>query len=152
MERILIIILFTTLIIMPSNNKNNKGLIRMIAMPVKTNKEDSAVSPVFGKVKFFALVDDNNNIKFIENVEKSGSSAINLLISHGVKTLLMSHIGMRPFQMAISSGIDIYFVGKERVTISEAVEKFKNGEYPNAKDIDSSLFASHSKSDHHHHH
>jgi len=121
----------------------------MIAMPVKSNKPDSAISPVFGKVKYFAIVDEVGNIQFVENREKSGMKAVQLLIENGVKTLLMSHIGERPFQLAINSGIEVFYVGKERITISEAVEKWKNGEFQNAKEVDISLFSHHGKGEHH---
>ncbi len=123
----------------------------MIAMAVKTDSENSAISPLFGKAKYFALVDKDEKITFLANIEKSGIKAINLLINKGVKTLLMSHIGERPFQTALNANLDIYFVGKERVEIREAITKFKNGEYPNATTIDSSLFMG-GKGDHHHHH
>jgi len=84
-------------------------------------------------------------------IEKSGMKAVQLLISKGAKTLLMSHIGERPFQYAKSFGMEIYYVGKERVTIRDAVEKFKSGEYKDASTIELSLFSSHGKGEHHHH-
>ncbi|WP_419676112.1 hypothetical protein ACN2CX_05120 [Aliarcobacter butzleri] len=38
----------------------------MIAIPVKTDKEDTAVSTLFGKAKYFALI-DNNKINIVKN-------------------------------------------------------------------------------------
>jgi predicted Fe-Mo cluster-binding NifX family protein len=121
----------------------------MIAMPVKSRSENPAISPVFGKVKYFAVVDDNGAVEFIENIDKSGVKAVELLLSRGVKTLLMAHIGDRPFQFAKSSGIGVYYVGNERVTVNEAVEKFKNGQLPDASTLDPSLFNSHGGGHHH---
>jgi predicted Fe-Mo cluster-binding NifX family protein len=123
----------------------------MIGLPVKMNSENSAVSPVFGKVKYFAIVDSDKNIKFVENVEKSGTKAVELLIQNGVKTLIVPHIGERPFELAISQGLKVYFAGKERVTILEAVEKFENGDFPDATTIDKALFIGHGSNHHHHH-
>jgi predicted Fe-Mo cluster-binding NifX family protein len=122
----------------------------MVAMPVKSRSEDSAISPVFGKVKYFAVVDESGNISFVENIEKSGARAIQLLLENGAKTLLMSHMGENPFQMAVRSGIEIFFVGKERITIKEAVEKLKNGEFQKATEIDKNIFIGHHGSHHHH--
>lgn len=124
----------------------------MIVMPVKSNNENSAISPVFGKVKFFAIVNENLEITFVENVEKSGIKAVELLVQNGAKTLLMSHIGEKPFQTAKEKSLEVFFVGKERVTIKEAVEKFKNGEYKNASEIDKNLFIGHGSGDHSHNH
>jgi predicted Fe-Mo cluster-binding NifX family protein len=124
----------------------------MIAMPVKMNKENSAISPVFGKVKYFAIVSDNGEIQFIENIEKSGTKAVELLLSKGVKTLLMAHIGESPFKFALTKGIKIFFVGKERITINEAVQKFKNNQLIDATTIDLSQFSTHGKHDHQHEH
>ena len=120
----------------------------MIGMPVKSAKPESAISPVFGKVKYFAIVDDNGNIEFVENVEKSGVKAIELLLSKGVKTLLLSHLGKRPYEVALENNMKIYYVGKERITIKEAVEKLKNGEYPELATLDLEEFFN----SHHHHH
>ena len=122
----------------------------MIAMPVKTNNKTSAISPVFGKVKYFAIINDNGDIRFVENIEKSGTKAVELLVSNGVTTLLMSHIGERPFRHAKSKGLKVYFVGKERTLITEAVEKFKANKYPEASTIDKSLFIGHGVNDHNH--
>jgi predicted Fe-Mo cluster-binding NifX family protein len=82
-------------------------------------------------------------VKFLENFEKSGVKAIQLLLENGAETLLMSHMGERPFQIALQSGIEVFYVGKDRVTISEAVEKFQNGDFQNAKEVEVSTFNSH---------
>jgi len=121
----------------------------MIAMPVKTNSQESAISPVFGKVKYFAIVDSDNKIKFVENLEKSGTKAVQLLLENGVTNLLTPHIGENPFQMALEKGLKVYFVGKERMTILEAVAKFRNSEFPDATTIDKNLFIGHGGSHHH---
>ncbi len=118
----------------------------MIAIPVKSNSVESAVAPTFGKVKYFAVIDDkNSSVSFIENIEKSGVKAVELLLSHNVNVLLMSHIGERPFSLITSQGVDVYFVGNERITIDEAVLKYRNGQLQNAKDIDLNLFSKHHK-------
>jgi predicted Fe-Mo cluster-binding NifX family protein len=112
----------------------------IFGIPVKTNGENPAIAPTFGKVKFFAIV-NGDEVKIVENVEKSGMKAVQLLLDNGVNVLLMSHIGGRPLEMALQSGIDVRFVGKDRITISEAVSKIET--FPKATEIDSDLFTSH---------
>ena len=112
----------------------------MIAMAVKTNNINSAISPLFGKAKYFAIINENKDIEFISNNLDSGIKVVELLLSKGVKTLLISHMGEKPFSIAISRNVNIYFVGKDRITIDEALNKLKNGEFPLAKEIDSELF------------
>lgn len=60
-------------------------------------------------------------------------------------------MGEKPFSIAISRNVNIYFVGKDRITIDEALNKLKNGEFPLAKEIDSELFFKHGKHDHKEH-
>jgi predicted Fe-Mo cluster-binding NifX family protein len=112
----------------------------IFGIPVKTNGENPAIAPTFGKVKFFAIV-NGDEVKIVENVEKSGMKAIQLLLQNGVTTILMSHMGERPLQIALQNGIDVRFVGKDRMTISEAVSRV--ADFPKANEIDSALFTSH---------
>ena len=39
----------------------------MIAIPIKTNKENAVVSTLFGKSKWFAYIDENGNITIEDN-------------------------------------------------------------------------------------
>jgi predicted Fe-Mo cluster-binding NifX family protein len=112
----------------------------IFGIPVKTNGEDPAISPVFGKVKFFAIVNDDE-VKIVENIEKGGMNAIRLLLENGVTTILMSHMGGRPLQIALQNGMDVRFVGKDRITVSEAVSRADS--FPKANEIDPALFTSH---------
>ena len=130
----------------------------MIAVPIKMNKEESAVSPLFGKAKWFAVLDNDGNLQeIVENVTQSGVDIMNTLISKNITTMLVSHIGKRPLIMAQHGRMEVFYVGKDRIMLKESFEKFKNNELPNAKDIpEEDLFAHHGHShgdhDHHHHH
>lgn len=99
----------------------------MIVIPVKTDKQNSAVSPLFGKAKWFALVKDSG-VEMVKNSFSSGSEVVNWLHSIGAKTLIASHLGARPFELLNSLGIEAYFAGDERIEIEEVLQKHKNGE------------------------
>jgi predicted Fe-Mo cluster-binding NifX family protein len=47
--------------------------------------------------------------------------------SLGVKTLITSHLGEKPFHALIKAGVKIYFAGSERITVEEALAAFKAG-------------------------
>jgi len=124
----------------------------MIAMAVKNKNIDSAIAPLFGKAKYFAIINNSQeplDIEFIENGAQSGTEAIELLISNQVSTILMSHMGEKPFSIALARDLAIYYVGSERLTIKEALNKLNNNEFKLAKDIDTNLFFKHGKHAHH---
>ena len=80
----------------------------MIAIPVKTDKEDTAVSTLFGKAKYFALI-DNNKINIVKNEQSGGKAVVKWLKNQNVDTLITSHIGERPFTLLSDLNIKTYF-------------------------------------------
>ena len=100
----------------------------MIAIPVKSNKEDSAVTTLFGKAKWFALVNDAGQINIIKNETESGRHVVEQLVQMGVNHLIFSHMGGNPFMLLQRSGVKCYHSGVERITIADVVAKFKNNE------------------------
>jgi len=48
-----------------------------LAIPIKMNKENSAIAPLFGKAKWFAIV-ENDNISIIPNNQSGGIAVIEL--------------------------------------------------------------------------
>jgi len=67
----------------------------MIAIPLKLNKENSAVAPLFGKAKWFAFV-ENGNITIEKNEAQGGSGVVKWLLGKGVKTLIMQKMSQPP--------------------------------------------------------
>jgi len=99
-----------------------------IAIPVKTNRENPAVAPLFGKAKWFALVEDGKI-----NIEKSGASGgvavIEWLSQLGVDTIIIQEMGVSPYEATKAhGGMRVVHSGFERITLDEVLTKFDNNE------------------------
>jgi len=120
----------------------------MIAIPIKMAKEDSAVSPLFGKAKYFALA-KNGTIKIVKNEFKGGGAVVKWLNNLGVKKILTAHMGENPFSTLLDYGIDVYFVGGERLLVKDALLKYADGELPLLTKTNFNLYLG--DEEHHHH-
>ncbi len=99
-----------------------------LAIPVKMNKEDSAVAPLFGKAKWFAIVKDGK-IDIVPNNQSGGQAVIDWLFEDmKVDALLIQEMGVSPYTKAKELGLMLYHTGFERILLSEVLEKLKNGE------------------------
>lgn len=97
----------------------------MIAIPLKTNKENAALAPLFGKAKWFAFV-ENGNIDIEANEEQGGSGVVKWLLGKGVKTLIMQKMSQPPYQMIKEEGsITIFYAGSDRIELPEALKKYE---------------------------
>lgn len=101
----------------------------MIAIPVKTNKENTAVSTMFGKAKYFALI-SNDRVEIIRNEHAGGRAVATWLKSKNVDTLITSHMGDNPFSVLLEMEIKVYFAGNERIEINDVLLKYADGELP----------------------
>ncbi|MEA1954065.1 MAG: NifB/NifX family molybdenum-iron cluster-binding protein [Campylobacterota bacterium] len=100
----------------------------MIAIPLKLNKEDSALAPLFGKAKWFAFVEDGN-ISIEKNETQGGSGVVKWLLGKGVKTLIMQKMSQPPYTIIKEEGsITILYVGSDRIQLPEALNKYKADE------------------------
>ena len=99
----------------------------MIAIPVKTNKENTAVSTLFGKAKYFAFI-ENNKIKILKNEQMGGRAVANWLKSKNVDTLITSHMGEKPFETLLNNGLKVYFAADERIELKDVMIKYADGE------------------------
>ena len=96
-----------------------------IAIPVKMNKENPAIAPLFGKAKWFAIV-ENNEVSIVTNENAGGQAVIEWLANMNVDTILMQEMGRNPYEKVKSYGnINLYHVGFERNLLNDALEKFK---------------------------
>ena len=101
------------------------------AAPFKMNKEESAITKVLGKAKYFGIYDDSNNkLEVIENHETGGPAIFSELKKHDVDTLLTPHAGPGAVNAAVKFGIKLYYCGDERKLLLEAVKEFQEGKYP----------------------
>jgi predicted Fe-Mo cluster-binding NifX family protein len=100
----------------------------MIAMPIKTKSESSALAPLFGKAKFFAFIDNEGKISVEENKVSGGMHVAKAFKERGVTTLITAHLGEKPFHALRQAGIKIYCAPKERIEVEEAYASLQRGE------------------------
>ena len=99
-----------------------------LAIPVKMNKEDSAIAPLFGKAKWFAIVTDEK-INIIPNNQSGGQAVIEWLYEMKVDVILMQEMGLNPYNKIKSLGtMAIYHTGFDRALLNDVLEKFRNKE------------------------
>ena len=116
----------------------------MIAAPLKMNKPDSAITTVFGKAKFFGIYDkDKNKVDVIENPQQGGPAVLSLLKEKGVNTILTQHLGQRPLMVAHELNMNVYHCTKERMTLTEASEKFQTNDFTEITMANLSQFSNH---------
>ena len=98
----------------------------MIAVPIKLNKEDSALAPLFGKAKWFAFVKDGE-ITIEKNEAQGGADVVRWLLEKGVKALVMQKMSQPPYQMIRKEGsITIFHVGSERILLADALKQYED--------------------------
>jgi len=123
----------------------------MLAVAVKTDKPNSAVSPLFGKAKFFAFY-DGHNVSIEKNEQKGGVAVVNWLAEKGVDTLIIKEMGSSPYAETQKRGIKLFYAGDERIEINEVVTKYETGilERLSAEKIEQ-IIAKHEKNHTHKH-
>ncbi|NVJ52793.1 MAG: NifB/NifX family molybdenum-iron cluster-binding protein [Campylobacteraceae bacterium] len=97
----------------------------MIVFPVKTNKENSSVSPLFGKAKYFAFY-DGEKTTIEANPYNKGSMIIDWFLSKGVDKIVIKEMGIKPFNKLKNTNIKVLYAGDDKVTTNDVVENFEN--------------------------
>ena len=98
-----------------------------LVIPIKTNKENPAVSPLFGKAKWFAFVDPNGTIEIKRNEANGGGEVIRWFASENVEAIVFEQMGSTPYNMIKEVGnITLFHSGYERILLNDVIEKFKN--------------------------
>ncbi len=96
-----------------------------IAIPVKTDKENAAVAPLFGKAKWFAFVEDGK-ISIEKNEAQDGANVVEWLLRCGVNSLIIQKMSNPPYQMVKKDGrITIFYTGDERIELQELIKKYE---------------------------
>ncbi len=98
----------------------------MIAIPVKTNVNTSAITPLFGKAKWFALINTAGDITFWHNTLQSGREVVEHFKNLGVKRVIFQDIGGSPYLMLSSAGIESYHAGHGRILFTESLRFLNN--------------------------
>ncbi|MFK2822720.1 NifB/NifX family molybdenum-iron cluster-binding protein [Arcobacter sp. YIC-80] len=97
----------------------------MIVFPLKTNKKDSAISPLFGKAKYFAFY-DGKSLQIEKNELNSGSKLIDWFISKNVDKIVIKEMGSSPYEKIKKTNIEIFYAGDERITSEELINKIND--------------------------
>ena len=96
-------------------------------IPVKTNGENPALAPLFGKAKWFAFVEDGK-VSFEKNPVEGGHAVIQWFIDQGVDAIIFQEMGATPYEMIKSQGnIKLYHAGFERVLLNDILRSYKEG-------------------------
>ena len=99
----------------------------MIAIPIKREKEDSAVSTLFGKSKWFAFI-ENGTITIEKNELQSGRAVIEDFINRGVTKIVFNSMGGNPFMLLQKAKIECFYSGKDRILLPDALVKLEKNE------------------------
>jgi predicted Fe-Mo cluster-binding NifX family protein len=101
------------------------------AAPLKMQKEESAITKVLGKAKYFGIYDDSEGkMEVIVNENPTGPAIFTVLKAHGVDAVLTPHAGPGAVKASIQLGIGLFYCGDERKTLPEAVREYSENGYP----------------------
>jgi len=101
------------------------------AAPLKMQKEESAITKVLGKAKYFGIYDDTEDkIEVIVNEDPTGPAIFMVLKEYGVDAVLTPHAGPGAVNASIRLGIPLFYCGDERKTLADAVKEYQEGKYP----------------------
>jgi predicted Fe-Mo cluster-binding NifX family protein len=99
-----------------------------IAIPVKMNRENPPVAPLFGKAKWFAFI-EKGKIEIKANPAQGGHAVIEWFADEKVDTIIMQEMGVSPYEMIQShGGMKLYHSGFERILLNDLIKKFADGE------------------------
>jgi len=102
---------------------------------------DAQADPRFGRAAGFIIYDtDGGKFEYIDNkqnlqaMQGAGIQAAKTVVDAGAKAVITGHCGPKAFMTLKSAGIAIYTGASGPV--SGVVEKFKRGEFSEARDAD----------------
>lgn len=98
----------------------------MLAVAVKTDKENTAVSPLFGKAKYFAFY-DGETITIEKNDLGDGIAVIDWFAQKGVDTIIVKEMGSNPYKALQKYNVKLLYAGDERIEVADIVKKYEAG-------------------------
>lgn len=127
-----------------------------IAIPVKMNKENPPVAPLFGKAKWFAILEDGM-VTVEQNPSVGGRAVIEWFHEIGVDTIIMQEMGKGPYSVIQNLGtMKLYHSGFERILLDDVLKRFEENTLPLLDDSGMAKIISHHEirhpHDHHHGH
>jgi len=121
-----------------------------IAVPVKMKRENPPLAPLFGKAKWFAVI-EGERVNIMENPAEGGRAVIEWFVSIGIDTVIFQEMGIAPYEMIQEVGnIDLFHAGYERILLKDILEKFKTGELPVIDDTNIGDIIAHHEGKHSH--
>lgn len=100
-----------------------------LAIPVKLNRENPPVAPLFGKAKWFAIVENGEVFSIIPNNQSGGQRVIELLHEMKIDAILIQEMGISPYEKIKKYGdMTLYHTGFERILLNDVLKKFQNNE------------------------
>ena len=107
----------------------------MQTMAVGANGQslEAKVSPLFGRARFFILVDPNtlewealDNLANLSNAQGIGVAVANHLVRKNIRTVVAGSCGPKAFQTLEAAGVEVILQVKG--TVRQALARFKQGE------------------------
>jgi len=121
-----------------------------IAIPVKMNKENTALSPLFGKAKWIAFVEDDK-VNIVPNETQDGGALVAWFVKEGVDTVIFQEMGHTPYEkIKLAGSITLFHAGQERILLDEALAKYGNDTLTLIDDTNISEIIQHHENKHSH--
>ncbi len=97
------------------------------------NRDDSVLSPHFGKAKWVAIVDDSGRVEFEQNTVLNGRAVVEIVARHGCKDVVFTEVGPGAYRQLQNAGIRGW-VGASGVPLPVLAENLRSGELPMAEE------------------
>jgi predicted Fe-Mo cluster-binding NifX family protein len=124
-----------------------------LAIPVKVNRDNPPVAPLFGKAKWFAIVENGKVASIIPNKQLGGQAVIELLYEMKIDVILIQEMGINPYEKIKEYGtMVLYHTGFERILLNDVLEKFNNNELEILDDTNMNEIIKHHEKRHSHNH
>lgn len=114
----------------------------MIAIPIDSQGIEVKSSKLFGNVDMFALYKiDEKSFSFIENsASGNGIKTAKFLKESGATKTVYSYMGDGPFKELHKAGVDVFYIGKEPMGLSEIVDSIKTEKFIKVDPSNSSTY------------
>ncbi|HPF43351.1 MAG TPA: DUF134 domain-containing protein [Syntrophomonadaceae bacterium] len=114
-------------------NIQQRPAYNLLAVAAVGTSTDSRLEARFGRCQYFWLWNQETDAyslierPYIEGAHSSGTDSAQKLMEAGVGSLIVNHIGPKAFLILQRANITVYS-GPERITVSEAIKMFRNGQ------------------------
>ncbi|HVN18677.1 MAG TPA: NifB/NifX family molybdenum-iron cluster-binding protein [Dongiaceae bacterium] len=102
-----------------------------VAFTTLLNREDSALSPHFGKAKWILIRDSSGKITFEQNTVLNGRAVVDIMAKHGCTDAVFTHIGPGAFSHLQQAGIRGW-IGPAATPVPELLERLGRGDLERA--------------------